>query len=192
MATINLLPWREEHRQLKKREFLNIVLMVLVFAAVVSFAWDRVVNAQIDNQTSRNQLLTDRIAELEKQVKEIEELKERKRQMLDRMAVIQSLQSNRPDIVKVFDELVRAMPQGVYLGEFTRKGLDASIVGFAESNNRVSSLMRNLDASYKFTDPNLTKVEADDNLGEQGNRFEMRVKLTEPVINDSDKQEQEG
>ncbi|HLS97130.1 MAG: PilN domain-containing protein [Porticoccaceae bacterium] len=182
MAKINLLPWREEYRQVKKREFLEVAAVVLVAGLLAVFAWDRVVDARIDNQASRNDRINQEIAELDKQVKEISELKTRKQEMLDRMEVIQALQANRPDIVRIFDELVKATPEGVFLTDLERVNDAMSLTGFAESNNRVSALMRNLDGSYKFTDPNLTKVEADQSLGEQGNRFEMRVQLTKPEV----------
>ncbi|MCK9564279.1 MAG: PilN domain-containing protein [Bacteroidales bacterium] len=182
MATINLLPWREEYRQQEKSKFLKIVALVLVFALLVVFMWDRVMSGRIDNQTSRNQLLQREIATLDKQVGEISELKRRKQDMLERMEVIQALQANRPDIVRIFDELVRATPEGVFLVELRRVEENISITGYAESNNRVSAFMRNLDASYKFREPNLTRVVANDTLGEQGNRFELRVQLTRPEV----------
>lgn len=182
MAKINLLPWREEYRQTKKREFIEIAAVVLMMALLSVFLWDRVIDARIDNQTSRNELLSSEIAVLEKQVKEIDELKRKKQEMIDRMSVIQALQANRPDIVRIFDELVKATPEGVYLTQWQRVKDNVSITGYAESNNRVSALMRNLDASYKFTEPNLTKVEADPAMGEQGNKFEMRVQLIKPEV----------
>ncbi|WP_461519396.1 PilN domain-containing protein [Porticoccus sp.] len=186
MAKINLLPWREAFRAEKKKEFITLICVVLVVAVVVAFGWDRVVNAQIANQESRNQLLKSEIAKLDKQVAEIKELKKRRQDLLDRMQVIQELQGNRPEIVKLYDELVRAVPDGVYLTNMTLKGKQISLVGYAESNNRVSALMRRLDASYKFAEPNLTKVQADQELGEDGSRFEMRVKvITAPVDNES-------
>lgn len=180
MAKINLLPWREAYRAEKKKEFVTLLGMVLIFAAVVAFGWDRVVNSQIDSQVSRNQLLKTEIAKLDKQVKEIDELTKRRQNLLDRIKVIQEVQSNRPEIVKIYDEFVRAVPDGVYLTEMERKGESISLVGFAKSNSRVSVLMRRLDASYKFTEPNLTKVEANDALGENGSQFEMQVKIVQP------------
>ena len=186
MAKINLLPWREAHRAEKKKEFITLICVVLVAAVVVAFGWDRVVNGQISNQESRNQLLKSEIAKLDKQVEEIRELKKRRKDLLDRMQVIQELQGNRPEIVKLFDEFVRAVPDGVYFTKMTLKGDRVSLEGFAESNNRVSALMRKLDASYKFSEPNLTKVQANDTLGEDGSRFEMRVKvITAPVEGDA-------
>jgi len=180
MAKINLLPWREAYRAEKKKEFVTLLGMVLIFAAVVAFGWDRVVNSQIDSQVSRNQLLKTEIAKLDKQVKEIDELTKRRQNLLDRIKVIQEVQGNRPEIVKIYDEFVRAVPDGVYFTEMERKAESISLVGFAKSNSRVSVLMRRLDASYKFTEPNLTKVEANDVLGENGSQFEMQVKIVQP------------
>lgn len=188
IATINLLPWREEYRQEKRIEFFKIAAVVFAGAALTLFVWSSLVNGAIENQEARNQRLEQEIAALEVKVKEIAELKERKRQLLDRMTVIQALQANRPEIVRVFDEMASAMPEGVFLSSLQRAGENISLVGFAESNNRVSTLMRNLDQSYKFSDPNLTRVEADDQLGEQGNTFEMRVKITEPKVLESDEE----
>lgn len=181
MPRINLLPWREEYRQAKKREFFEVAAVVLVLGAIATFLWSQVISARIDNQSSRNELLNREIAALEIQVKEIAELKEKKLKMLERMEVIQQLQTNRPDVVKVFDELTVKTPDGVFFTELKRAKDSIALTGYAESNNRVSALMRSLDDSFKFTSPNLTKVEADERLGEQGNRFEMRVKITDPA-----------
>lgn len=182
MAKINLLPWREAYRTEKKKEFLSLLVAVLIAAVLTVFGWDRVVNYQIETQNNRNQLLTSEIAKLDKQVAEIKELKKRRQGLLDRMQVIQALQGNRPEIVKIYDEFVRAVPDGVYFSKMTRKDNQISLVGYAESNNRVSSLMRRLDASYKFTEPNLTKVQANDALGEDGSQFEMRIKIINSTV----------
>lgn len=182
MAKINLLPWREAFRTEKQKEFLSLVVVVLVVAVLVAFGWDRVVNNQIESQNSRNQLLNTEIAKLDKQVAEIKELKARRQDLLDRMQVIQELQGNRPEIVKIYDEFVRAVPDGVYFTKMIRKDSQISLVGYAESNNRVSSLMRRLDASYKFSEPNLTKVQDSDVLGEDGSQFEMRVKIIKAPV----------
>jgi type IV pilus assembly protein PilN len=182
MAKINLLPWREAYRGEKKKEFLTLAGMVLLFAAVVAFGWDRVVNSQIDSQFGRNQVLKSEISKLNKQVSEIDELIKRRQSLLDRIKVIQEVQGNRPEIVKIYDEFVRSVPDGVYFTDMVRKGRKISLVGYAKSNSRVSVLMRHLDASYKFTEPNLTKVEANGVLGENGSRFEMQVKIVKPAV----------
>ncbi len=192
MAKINLLPWREAYRAEKKKEFVTLLGMVLIFAVVVAFGWDRVVNSQIDSQVSRNQLLKTEIAKLDKQVKEIDQLTKRRQNLLDRIKVIQEVQGNRPEIVKIYDEFVRAVPDGVYFTEMERKAESISLVGFAKSNSRVSVLMRRLDASYKFTEPNLTKVEANDILGENGSQFEMQVKIVQPNTEQASDEASEG
>lgn len=182
MAKINLLPWREALRAEKKKEFITLVCAVLVVAIISAFGWDRLISSQIEAQNGRNALLKAEIAKLEKQVTEIKELKKRRQDLLDRMQVIQELQGNRPEIVRIYDEFVRSVPDGVYFSKMTRKDKQVSLEGYAESNNRVSTLMRQLDASYKFTEPNLTKVQANDTLGEDGSRFEMRVKIVKTPV----------
>ncbi|MDF1831132.1 MAG: PilN domain-containing protein [Porticoccaceae bacterium] len=177
MTNVNLLPWREIERQEKKKEFLIVLGMVAAIALFLAVAWGYWVNGQIEWQTDRNNLLNSEIAMLDEKVKEIKELKLRRQQVLERMEVIKALQGNRPGIVKVFDEFVRSVPSGVFFIEAKRVGENVSLVGFAESNNRISSLMRQLDASERFKEPNLTKVDANDTLGDQGSRFELQVRL---------------
>jgi type IV pilus assembly protein PilN len=180
MANINLLPWREEHRREKRKEFAGTIVGVLVIGLVSVLAWDLWTNSRIDAQNSRNDFLKAGIAVLDEKVKEISELKIRRQQMLDRMEVILALQGNRADIVKIFDQFVRATPSGVYFIEMTRRAGSISLVGYAESNSRIAVLMRQLDSLQMLTEPNLTKVEADTMLGELGSRFELQVKVAKP------------
>ena len=190
MANVNLLPWREIQRQEKKKEFLIILGMVAAVALLLAVVWGYWVNWQIDWQADRNNFLKREIAVLDEKVKEIKELKLRRQQVLERMEVIKALQGNRPGVVKVFDEFVRSVPSGVFFVEVKRVGDNVALVGFAESNNRISTLMRQLDASDRFKEPNLTKVEADDTLGEQGSRFELQVRLDMTL--DEESEEGEG
>lgn len=186
MPNINLLPWREERREELRKEFL-ITLGVVAAAAVLILAlvwW--AMNAAIDYQQDRNRFIQNHINELNQQVKEISTLKKKRQEMLDRMRVIQELQGNRPVIVRVFDELVRVVPDGVYFTEVKRRGNTLEIRGTAESNNRVSSLMRNLDKSEWFKSPNLTQVKADPSFGEQANDFTMSVQLQLPGSDKND------
>ena len=177
MTTINLLPWREEFRAEKRKEFLTLLGVVAVSALIILVVWDRLANARIDWQESRNQLLETEIKVLDKQVAEIKELKRRRQEMIDRIEVIQNLQVERPETVKLFDSLVRAIPDGLYLSKMQKNGTGVSLSGFSESNNRVSSLMRSLDGSTKFKDSNLTRVVADNLLGEDGSKFEMKANV---------------
>ncbi|MGV6807198.1 MAG: PilN domain-containing protein [bacterium] len=189
MATINLLPWREQYREEKRKEFFALLALTAIVAFVLLFVWDRYVNSRIEWQQSRNEYLQQEITKLDKQVAEIRELKKRRQEMIDRMQVIQNLQSNRPETVKLFDELVKAVPDGLFLSNLNRKGTVVSLKGYSESNNRVSSLMRQLDASVKYSDSNLTKVNADDVLGEDGSTFEMNVRIKpEPGAENPDTQ----
>ena len=181
MAQINLLPWREERRQEQKKQFLISLALVLALGAGLVLLADRVVNGQIDNQNARNQYLTENIKILDKQVEEIRNLQKRRNQLLDRMRVIQELQGNRPIIVRILDQLVRTVPDGVFYTGLSTKGATISISGTAESNNRVSSLMRRLDASDWLTKPNLDKVKAAPQYGDQATTFNLTVKIKAPA-----------
>ncbi len=181
MANINLLPWREERREELKKEFLTILAIVAVAALVLVFIADRITNSRINHQQERNAYLQSSITKLTEQVTEISELETRREDLLDRMKIIQDLQGNRPVIVRVFDELVRTVPDGLYYNELSRKGDNVAIEGVAESSNRVSSLMRRLDSSDWFSGPNLTGVKANANYGDQGSDFELTVRIDTPV-----------
>lgn len=181
MARINLLPWREQLREERKKQFLTVLVLIVIFAAGVIFAGDRYFNGQIDNQNARNEFLRSEIRILETRIKEIEQLQARRTQLLDRMRIIQDLQGNRPIIVRVFDELARTLPDGLYFTSLEMRGSTISVRGGSESNSRVSSLMRQMDASDWLTAPNLTAVRAvTQGALDQANVFELSVRQTEP------------
>lgn len=180
MAKINLLPWRAERRQALQRQFLVVLAGMAILGGLLVFAADRYVNAKIEHQNGRNAYLKQHIAELDRQVKEIRELEKRRAELLERMEVIQGLQGRRPMIVRIFDETVRTLPDGTYFLSMVRKGELIQLKGKAESNNRVSSLMRRLDGSQWFRQPNLTSVSAAPDFGEQGSNFELSYKITSP------------
>lgn len=183
MARINLRPWREERRAEQQKEFLAVLAGVVIVGLLFVFLQDRWINSNIDEQQARNSYLSGEIASLERKIKEIDELKKRRDQLIARMRVIQELQGNRPVIVHMFDEIVRTMPDGVYFTSLTRQGDNLSIRGRAESNNRISSLMRKLDNSKWFMEPNLTAVKAisDGENGEKSNDFDLTVKRYVPA-----------
>ncbi len=181
MAQINLLPWREERRQELKKDFLLTVGLVLAFGVGLVLLGDRIVDGQIQHQKARNQHLVDNIKVLDKQVAEIRELQKKRNQLLDRMRVIQELQGNRPIIVRVLDQLVRTVPDGVFYTNLQTKGKTITIRGIAESNNRVSSLMRRLDASDWLANPNLDAVRAAPEYGDQANTFNLTVQIQAPA-----------
>ena len=177
MANINLLPWREARRQERKKQFLVGLGATVVGAALAVLLWDVMVNAQIDYQQSRNQHLRTHIALLDQEVAEIRDLQRKRNQLVERMRVIQALQGNRPVIVRLLDQLVRTVPDGVFYTSLETKANVVSIEGVAESNNRVSSLMRRLDASDWLENPNLDAVQAAAEYGEQATTFKLTVNL---------------
>jgi type IV pilus assembly protein PilN len=177
MANINLLPWREEQRFEQRKEFFQILITFAVVGFIVVLGSKFVFDSRIESQQARNAYLKAQISDLDKKIKEIKELKRQKAALVDRMSVIQSLQGDRPEIVHVFDEIVRALPDGVYFNQIDRKGSALSFKGSAESNNRVSSLMRQLDASNWMSGPNLKNVTKNSDFGPQGNNFELTVSI---------------
>lgn len=189
MANINLLPWREQRREQRRKEFLAVLGAVVISGLLVVVAAHVFISGQIDYQNQRNEYLRGEISKLDKQVAEIKDLQTRRNQLVDRMKVIQDLQGTRPVIVRIFDEIVRTLPDGVYYHGIERSGTVITIVGTAESNNRVSSLMRKLESSDWFAGPVLKSVKANPEFGEQGNDFEMTVNVTMPGKTDAGEEE---
>ena len=185
MARINLLPWREQLREERKQRFLVTIVGVLIVAGGIVFLADQYLNAAITQQNARNDFIRNEISALYSRIKEISELKTRRQQLVERMKIIQDLQGNRPIAARVFDQLVRTLPDGVYFADVKMTGKSISIEGAAESNNLVSSLMRNQDSSDWLTAPNLTEVKAvsADKL-DQANTFKLTVQQTLPKDQD--------
>lgn len=181
MARINLLPWREQLREERKQRFLVTLGGVLVVSVALIFLGDQYFESAIDRQTARNDYVRKEIAVLDSRIKEIKELKERRQQLLERMKIIQDLQGNRPVIAHVFDEMVRTLPDGIYFNSLGMAGKNISISGIAESNSRVSNLMRNLDGSEWLQGPNLNEVKANTTEG-AGSLFTLSVEQTQPAV----------
>lgn len=180
MAKINLLPWREAYRKEKKEQFLIAMGGVLLLSALSAYLWVASVESSIENQQSRNHLLQTEIANLEKQVKEISDLKKKRDDLLARIKIIQDLEGTRPLIVRYFDDLVRAIPDGVFLTFIGRQGNTINLEGIAESYSRVSTLMRNLEDSDWFSGPKLSSVSAVPREGEAAQSFKMSVNTSVP------------
>jgi type IV pilus assembly protein PilN len=167
MPRINLLPWREAERKRKRQEFLLSLGAAVVTAGLITLLGYWQISSSIQHQRDRNDYLTREIAELDKQIEEINGLDAQKRRLLARMEIIETLQRSRPEIVHVFDEIVRILPEGVYLTYLRQSGQRFEIRGIAQSSTRVSSFMRNIDASQWLADPSLQIVEtrSPDNSG---------------------------
>lgn len=182
MTQINLLPWREQLREERKQRFLVLLVVVLLLAAGVVFLAGQYFNAAIENQQGRNNFIRAENTALDARIKEISELRTRRQQLIERMKIIQDLQGNRPIVSRIFDQIVRTIPDGVYFSSLKLTDKTLAIEGEAESNSLVSNLMRNQDASDWLTAPNLTEVKAvsADNT-EQTSRFKMTVQQTKPA-----------
>ncbi|NQZ52698.1 MAG: PilN domain-containing protein [Piscirickettsiaceae bacterium] len=150
MAHINLLPWREDRRQQRQQQFITIVVAGFIFAALVLYGAILFIDGLIDEQSGRNTFLKSEITVLDKKIKEISALEQERERLLARMQVIQELQASRSKVVKVFDSLVRTVPEGIHLEKVTRQGNSLTLNGVAQSNARVSVFMRQLDEDAEF------------------------------------------
>jgi type IV pilus assembly protein PilN len=183
MAQINLLPWREQLREERKKRFLTILAVVVVVAVGIILLADRYYSSAISRQTARDQFITSEIQVLDKRIAQISDLKARRKQLLARMKIIQDLQGNRPIIGRIFDQFARTLPDGVYFTEIKMVDKNIAISGSAESNNKVSELMRNLGGSPWLSTPALTEVKAK-TAGDpdQNNIFQLSVQQTQPPV----------
>jgi len=159
MAKINLLPWRQELRKEQQRQFLTILGLSLVLVVVGILAVHLQYSRLIGKQEDRNAFLTKHIRKVEAEIKEIDALADKKDRLLARMEIIQKLQRNRPEMVRLFDELVRVLPEGVHLSKLKQTQRTLKMDGIAQSNARVSAFMRNIDDSDWLADPKLEIIE---------------------------------
>lgn len=160
MPRVNLLPWREELRTQQRTEYLAALGICAAFAVVVWFGIHLYFNELIKQQQRRNTFLTEQIVLLDKKIEEIKRLEREKESLIARMKAIETLQTSRPIIVHLFDELVSTLPEGVYLEEVSQKGDTVTIKGIAQSNARVSSYMRNVESSEWVKDPKLSIIQS--------------------------------
>jgi len=188
MARINLLPWREERREERRKRFLLLLIGVFVGSVGAVFIAEQIFSAAIERQQARNAYIDKQIAVVDERIKQISELKARRQQLVERMRIIQDLQGNRQISGRIFDQLARTLPDGVYFTSVKLVGKTLSISGAAESNNRVSELMRNLDASDWFDAPSLNEVKATTaGQVDQANVFQLTVRQTQPAVQEVDK-----
>jgi len=187
MPRINLLPWREEQRQTRKKEFLIAIGAAVLLGGAMIYASKLTVQSWVSNQQARNSLLKSEIAELDKQIEEILGLENQKERLLARMEIIEELQRSRPEIVHLFDELVQTLPEGVFLNEVKQSGRRVEIKGAAQSSTRVSALMRNIDKSDWLRDPGLDVVETVEEGQSRNSQF--TVNAQQVSLNDDDEEE---
>ena len=159
MPRINLLPWREEERKKRQRDFFIATASSFVAGLVVVGLTNLAFSQMISNQGDRNQRLEEEIVILNRSITEIDGLERQRERLLARMEIIEQLQRSRPEIVHLFDEVSRQLPEGVYLTGMKQNGSSVEIRGIAQSSTRVSALMRQIDSSEWLTDPDVVKVE---------------------------------
>lgn len=180
MARINLLPWRAERRKSRQKEFVGMLGLAALAGILVAFLVYSYYGGRISGQTERNDYLQGEITKVDGQIKEIEALDEKKSKLLARKEVIEQLQSNRSQMVHLFDSLVRTIPDGVTLTAIKQEGDILTLSGRSQSNARVSTYMRNLESSGWMTNPDLNIIEAKGANPGLPYEFNLKVKLANP------------
>ncbi len=160
MIRINLLPHREQKRQARQRQFISLSIGLAILGLAVVLLVHVILGTQIENQQSRNALLKTEIGKLDEQIKEIDKLREQTQALLARKQVVETLQSNRTEAVHLLDQMVRQLPDGIYLKSLRQSGAKVTLVGYAQSNARVSTLMRNIESSPWLTQPELVEIKS--------------------------------
>ena len=185
MPRINLLPWRETLKKEREIRFGIITGLSLALTGLVWLAVHLYMVGEHDYQTSRNKYLENEIKKAEAKIKEIDQLDKQKQSLIERMNIIQELEESRPQIVHLFDEIVKQVPNGVYFTSMTQKGDKITINGVAQSDARVSSLMKNIERSKWLAEPKIFKIETkgvakQTHQGRRVSTFKLEAKQTAP------------
>jgi type IV pilus assembly protein PilN len=174
MPRINLLPWREQERKVRRREFMVALCgAALIGVVCVLFGKFILYASWIDSQNAKNTLLKKEIVKLDAQIADIQDLENRKQRLVARMEIIEKLQRKRPEIVHLFDELVKTVPEGIYLTQIRETGKKLEMRGVAQSSTRVSTFMRNIDSSSWMDNPQLQVVESAKDSPTGGSSFTL-------------------
>jgi len=185
MIRINLLPHREVRRKQQQQQFFILLAFVIVVGGAVWFVVRSYLDEQLETQQARNKYLQDEIVKLDKQIAEIQKLKEQTAALLARKRVVETLQGNRAETVHLLDQLVRQLPEGVYLKAVKQSGNRVTITGLTQSQARVSTLMRNLESSPHLENPSLVEIKAVQQANRQRiNEFIMNINITRAKIED--------
>jgi type IV pilus assembly protein PilN len=184
MVRINLLPHREQKRQARQRQFVSLAIGLAILAVAVVGLVHIIIAARIEDQNSRNGLLKTEIAKLDEQIKEIDRLRDQTQALLARKQVVETLQANRTEAVHLLDQLVRQLPDGVYLKSVKQSGAKVTLDGYAQSNARVSTLMRNIENSPWLTAPELIEIRSVALDKQKVNEFTLalQIKRAQPGV----------
>ena len=178
MIRINLLPHREQKRLARQRRYVSMLVMSFLIAAGIVLTGYMFLSAKLDIQADRNRFLTEENAKLDLEIAEIDKLKAEKQALLDRKKIVERLQSNRTETVHLLDQLTRQVPEGVYLKDVKQSNDQLVLIGYAQSNARVSTLMRNLNDSPTFEQPLLIEARSATVGNQRLSEFTLNVKLT--------------
>lgn len=177
MARINLLPWRDELRAKQQQDFVASIGAAILATCLLLLLVYMYIEGMKEYQTSRNQLLKNEIAVLDKKINEIKDIELKKNKLLTKIEVIQKLQESRPEIVHLFDELAKSTPEGVFLTKFVQVDTSLTMDGKAESNARVSAFMRAIESSPWLNSPNLSVIKGQGKNNDEMNEFSLQAKL---------------
>lgn len=182
MIRVNLLPHRELKRKARQQQM--TVFAGLVFFAGIFTVWGiySMIDGRIDYQNSRNQYLNDHIALLDKEIAEIRDIRTQTQELLSRQQVVEILQDSRSEAVHLLDQMVRLLPDGVYLQSIKQEGQDVTLIGYAQTNARVSALMRNIESSPWLQSPLLIEIKAATVDNARQNEFHMKIKLRRETV----------
>ncbi len=182
MIRINLLPHRAEKRRARQLQFIVLSIISLVLGAMIVGFVHVAISTQISYQERRNSYLTQQISILDKQIEEIKKLREQTQSLLSRKNVVENLQATRSDVVHLLDQMLRILPDGVYLKSLKQSGYKISLVGYAQSNARVSTLMRSIEDSPWLDTPTLIEIHAATAGGMRVSEFSLNFNLTKLVV----------
>lgn len=177
-ARINLLPHREMRRKQQQQHFFVMLGVVVAMGAAIWFGVHTYLDSALTNQEARNKYLGEEIVKIDKEIAEINKLKEQIAALLKRKQVVETLQSNRAEVVHLLDQLVRQLPDGMYLKSIKQQGTKVTINGYTQSQARVSTLMRNLEGSQYLQKANLVEIKSASAGGQRLNEFTMNIEVT--------------
>lgn len=180
-ARINLLPHREMRRKAQQQQFFVMLGAVVAIGIAIWFGVHTYLDGALTNQQARNKYLEDEIVKIDKEIAEINKLKEQIAALLKRKQVVETLQSNRSEVVHLLDQLVRQLPDGMYLKAIKQQGTKVTISGYTQSQARVSTLMRNLESSQYLQNANLVEIKSVSMSGQRLNEFTMNIDVTRAV-----------
>ncbi len=185
-ARINLLPHREMRRKQQQQHFFVMLGVVMAMGAAIWFGVHTYLDSALTNQQARNKYLELEIVKIDKEIAEINKLKEQIAALLKRKQVVETLQSNRAEVVHLLDQLVRQLPDGMYLKTIKQQGVKVTISGYTQSQARVSTLMRNLEGSQYLQKANLVEIKSASTGGQRLNEFTMNIEVTR-IVEPTDK-----